>query len=214
MSTPYSTPEDVGALLGMTFSSTSNPTYDTVLDFITRSDAWIDSFCGHNWRLNTVENEYHDGVGYGPRAGMIMLKHHPVISVDKVEYWDGRQWRDDTYEGKPSEYPDKQAYEVYYDRGEIRFYKLRLNGLKVYRVSYTWGYTSVPIFVRDLSATMAALAVIAYLSGPALQSYVIGDLRAEYPPEGPYGLQWKRLMERAQRLMFQLSARRPLADVA
>jgi len=209
----YSTYHDVGSLLGVTFTTTSNPTSDMVIEFISRSDSFIDSFCGHDWRLHEDTVEYHDGIGYGPRAGTIILKHHPVVSIKKVEYWDGKQWRDDTVEGKQSEYPEKQTYEFYEETGEIHFYKLRSTGRKVYRVTYTWGYQSVPTYVKDLSATLAALAVIAYLSGPQLQSYQIGDLRADYPKDGPYGLQWKMLQERAQRLMFQLSARRPLVSV-
>jgi hypothetical protein len=210
---PYSTYTDVGKLLNMTFTSTSNPSNDTVASFITDADAFIDSFCGHDWLLHENEVEYHDGIGYGPRAGLIILRRHPVVSISKVEYWDGQQWRNDTVQGKPNEYPTMQTYEFYPERGEIRFYKLRLNGMNVYRVTYTWGYTSVPTYVKDLSATLAALAVIAYLSGPQLQSYRVGDLWAEYPKDGPYGLQWKMLQERAQRLMFQLSTRRPLASV-
>jgi len=209
----YSTYSDVGKLLGMTFTSSSNPTNDTVASFITDADAFIDSFCGHDWNLHNDTVEYYDGIGYGPRAGLIMLNHHPVISISQVEYWDGTQWKNDTVEGKPNEYPTMQTYEFYAERGEIRFYKLRLDGLKRYRVTYTWGYTTVPTYVKDLSASLAALAVIAYLSGPQLQSYHVGDLRAEYPQDGPYGLQWKMLQERAQRLMFQLSARRPLTSV-
>jgi hypothetical protein len=209
----YSLHSDVGVLLNMTFTTSSTPSNATVEEFISRSDSWIDGFCGHDWNLHNDTVEYYDGIGYGPRAGLIVLKKHPVISLTQVEYYSGTEWKNDTYEGKPNDYPTKQAYEFYSERGEIRFYKLRLDGMKRYRVTYSWGYSTVPTYVKDLSASMAALAVIAYLSGPQLQNYQVGDLSAAYPPGGPYGLQWKMLQERAQRLMFQLSTRRPIVDV-
>jgi len=209
----YSTYTNVGNLLNMTFTTSSNPTNTTVTDFISQSDEFIDSFCGHNWLLNTENDEYRDGLGYGPRAGMIILKYGPVISVESVEYYSGAEWKNDTYEGMPQDYPDKQCYYVYLDEGTIFFHKLRLTGRKVYRIAYTWGYETIPDTVQDLSACLAALKVIAYLSGPTFANYSIGDLRAEYPSEGPYSHQWKIIVELAQRLMWQLSARRPLVHV-
>jgi hypothetical protein len=209
----YSTYSDVGKLLNITFTASSNPTNDTVASFINDSDSFIDSFCGHDWSLHNDTVEYADGLGYGPRAGLIILKHAPLISVTTVEYYSGAEWKNDTYEGMPQDYPDKQCYYVYLDDETIFFHKLRLTGRKVYRVTYTWGYTAVPTYVKDLSACLAALKVIAYLSGPTFANYSVGDLRAEYPSEGPYAHQWKSIVELAQRLMWQLSARRPLVHV-
>jgi hypothetical protein len=206
---PYSLASDVGAMLNMSFTDTSKPTAGQVAVYIAQADNFIDKFSGHDWLQHTATQEYYDGVGYGPRAGIIMLKNPPVLAVSLVEFWDGTQWQTGV-EGKQSLTPTKECYEVYLDDGKIQFYKLRLDGMKVYRVTYTYGYASLPTFVQDLSATLTALAVIAFLSGPVMASYFLGDLRVQYPSEGPYGLQWKFLTEKATRLMLQLSVRRPL----
>jgi hypothetical protein len=210
----YSTASDVGNLINMAFSATSTPTQTQVEEFISRADAYIDSFSGHNWQgVNTVTQEYHDGVGYGPRAGMILLKKHPVISITSVEYYSGTEWKNDTAEGKPNEYPTMQTYSAYLEEGKIVFSRLRLDGHKLYRVTYTWGYTSTPVFIKDLSSTLAALGVLAFLTGYSLERYNLGDLHAMYPKEGPYGNLWRMLVNRAQDLKYQLAARRPIAGV-
>lgn len=208
----YATYEDVGRLLGKKFTSTSDPPISVVESFIEQADSFINNFCGHDWLQHEV-TEYYDGVGYGPRAGVIMLKHTPVLSVKKVEYYSEGKWKDDTYEGMPQDYPEKQCYYVYLDEAKIVFHKLRLTGRKVYRVTYVYGYPSPPAFVRNLSAVLAALKVIAYLSGPMMADYQIGDIKASYPKDGPYTHQWNLLVNEANRLMWQLSARRPLASV-
>jgi hypothetical protein len=203
---------DVTALLNRTFDDASTPSRSQVTDFIGRADSFIDTFCGHDWQSHASTLEYYDGTGYGPRAGLIVLKNTPVLSLSKVEYYDGQTWQT-CVQGKPNDYPTQQTYEFYQDEAKIKFYKLRLDAPQIYRVTYTYGYSSVPTYVKDLSATLTGLAVVAFLSGPALASYFVGDLRVQYPADGAYGLQWKFLADRANRLMWQLSTRRPLVSV-
>ena len=209
---PYSEPSDVAELLNTTFSSTSTPTSDQVADFIAQADDWINAFSMHDWLPHTNITEYYDGQAVGPRAGMILLKQLPVTSVTQVQWYDGSVWQT-AAQGKPLDVSPAQAYEVYLSQGKIQFYYLCLDGMNVFKVTYNAGYTSIPFFVQELSACLAALKVIAFLSGPAMSGYFLGDLRVQYPEGGKYGNQWKMLKERANELKYKCRARIPSTSI-
>src|SRR5438445_6081196 len=84
----YSTPTDVGRKFGnpSLFTASTVPSTSDIQDMIIRKDAWIDGWSGHSWLAYTTTEE-HDAVGSGHRAGTILLKNSPVISVEAVEYW-------------------------------------------------------------------------------------------------------------------------------
>jgi hypothetical protein len=209
--TSYSAVSDVTNNVNMPFSSSTTPTDTQVTGFIADADAFIDGFCGHNWLSNSVTQEYYDAKGYGPQAGIVILKNAPVTAISLVEWWDGHAW-ETAVEGYPNQHPGQETYVTYLPEGKILFHKLRVDGPKMIRVTYTWGYSSVPAYVKHLSSVLAALTVLAYLSGPLYQSYRVGNLNYTYPKEGPYAVQWNMLVDRAQRLMWQLT-RRPMAGV-
>lgn len=158
----YSTPTDVSKLLNITFTTTTVPTTDQVTDLIIRADAYINQTSGHNWQSQQWV-EQHDAIGTGMRAGTILPRNRPIITVDKVEYWDGgsKTWIAGV-SGFPEDAPDKQTYYVYSPEGKIVWHKLRLDQRLRYRVTYTWGYTTVPDFVRDLSSAIAARDVLLF----------------------------------------------------
>jgi hypothetical protein len=168
---PYSLPSDVSNILNITFSGSTVPTTTQVQDLIVRADSWIDQVSGHNWLINDA-TELYDAVGTGPRAGMIVLKNRPVISVDVVEYWQGGSVTQGGVAGTnvwiagvqsmPEESPNLQTYYVYLPEGKIVWHKLRLDRRQGYRVRYSWGYQSAPDFVRDLSSTVAALDILIF----------------------------------------------------
>src|SRR5215467_2072486 len=85
----YSSATDVGNVLNTTFSTTTTPTAAVVQDIIARGDSYIDSVSGHNWLTNQVVDEYHDAIGSGPRAGTVVTKFRPVLSIQKFEWWNG-----------------------------------------------------------------------------------------------------------------------------
>jgi hypothetical protein len=207
----YSSYSDVTDQINVAFSSSTNPTNTQVTSFITDADSFIDGFCGHDWAEHSSVIEYYDAKGTGPQAGIVVLKNAPVLSISLVEWFDGQNWNS-AAEGYPNQYPGSQTYVTYLPEGKILFHKLRLDGPKLIRVTYTYGYASIPSYVKQLSSVLAALTVLAYLSGPVYQSYKVGNLDYTYPKEGPYGVQWSMLINRAQRLMWQLT-RRPMAGV-
>ncbi len=160
--TTYSTPADVTNILNLQFTASTVPTATQVSDLIVRSDAFINQVSGHNWKTQQVV-EQHDAIGTGIRAGTIILRQRPVLSVDKLEYWDGGT---QTFiaggSGFPEQFPNLQSYYSYLPEGKVVWHKLRLDQRLRYRVTYTWGYTSPPDFIRDLSSTMAAREILTF----------------------------------------------------
>ncbi len=158
----YSSPADVSNILNLTFTTSTVPTIAQVQDLIIRSDAYINQVSGHNWKSQQVVEQY-DAIGTGPRAGTIVLRNRPVISVDEVSYWDGGlQLFVAGASGFPEQSPNLQSYYAYLPEGKIVWHKLRLDQRLRYKVKYTWGYTVPPEFIRDLSSTMAARDVLVF----------------------------------------------------
>ncbi len=143
---PYSTPIDVSNILNITFNSGTVPTDAQVADLILRGDSYVDRISGHNWLTNQTQ-EQHDAIGTGNRAGTIIVRNRPLLSVTALD---------------PEQFPNLQSFYVYFPEGKIVWHKLRLDQRLRYRVTYTWGYTSVPDFVRDLSSCIAARDVILF----------------------------------------------------
>ena len=197
--TPYSSPTDVSGLLNTSFSSTTNPNYTLVQDIIMRQDSFIDTATGKRFRLNFVQDEYYDHTGVGPRAGMVIFRKYPVRSVQRVEWYDGTNWHQ-AVQSPPQDpntlaltgaFASAETFYFYPEKAKIEFYKLRTTHRRQgIRVSYTWGYTSPPDFIRDLSASMSAYEVQRGWGG---QFSVAEDVS-----------QWRRDMrEKIERLFWQ-----------
>src|SRR5205807_8060722 len=85
----YCQPSDVSRKFGAgttLFTASTVPSTSDIQDVINRKDSWINGWSGHDWLLH-VTTEQHDAVGSGHRAGTILLKNSPVVSVEVVEYW-------------------------------------------------------------------------------------------------------------------------------
>ncbi len=173
----YSSATDVGNVLNTTFSTTTTPTTAQVQDIIARGDSYIDSVSGHNWLTNQVVDEYHDAISGGPRSGTVILNFRPVISIQKFEWWNGGQlywypgqqgFPDETtgkLVGPSNQLQQPESFYAYLPEGKLVWHKVRLDGRLMYRVSYTWGYSSVPDFVRDLSMSLAGLELQQFYAG-------------------------------------------------
>ena len=158
----YCIGSDVSGILNIPFSATSVPSLSQVNDLIIRATSYVDSLSGHNWKLNTVTENY-DALGTGPRAGTIVLRNRPLISVTSVAYWDGGLQQyvlgANTF---PTQSPNLQTFYVYLPEGKIVWHKLRLDDRLRYQVVYTYGYTTPPDFVRDLTSVVVALDVLTF----------------------------------------------------
>ncbi len=160
--TTYCAASDVSNILNITFTSTSVPTITQVTDLIVRATSYVDQVSGHNWKTNTVTENY-DAIGTGPRAGTIILRNRPLVSVTSVSYWDGgTQTFIAGAQGFPEQFPNLQTFYVYFPEGKIVWHKLRLDQRLRYQVVYIWGYTTPPDFIRDLTSVIVALDVLIF----------------------------------------------------
>src|SRR5260370_34754189 len=82
----YCTAPDVSKTLNLTFNTASVHTVTQVNDLIVRATSFIVQISGHNWSSQQVVETY-DAIGSGQRAGTIILRNRPILSVDKVEWW-------------------------------------------------------------------------------------------------------------------------------
>ena len=213
----YSTETDIGNKFGNSslFTASTTPSITQVRDIIVRKDSWINNWSGHDWLQHQV-SEYYDAMGVGRRAGMIYLRNTPILSVERVEYrqeggdpsakdaWiPGVQGSSAEAAGVlvgPSQKTQADYYYVYPEKAMIWWGRLRYNLAQKYRVTYTYGYPSPPDWVRDLSATMAAIECLSIFSGKFM------------PPE-PLAA-YEARFERDVQLILTTAGRRPLVGVA
>jgi hypothetical protein len=204
--TSYSIPADVTPLVNITFTDSSKPTITQVREYIARADDFINTFTGGNWITNSAVDEYYDGDG----RGVIVLKHRPVLAVTKVEWWNGNEWCLGV-QGKNTDHTADEYYEIYADKGLIRWYRLRALGMHMFRVNYTHGYASIPTGVKALSATLAAINVLCFLSGVAVNNWILGDTQVKYPDKGKYATQIAMLDRDREALLWEVGTKSMLS---
>jgi hypothetical protein len=213
---PYSTPIDVGRKFGnpSLFTASTLPSTSDIQDLIIRKDSWINGWSGHDWLLH-VTTEQHDAIGVGHRAGTILLRNSPVVSVDAVEYWQpgttgnngawipGIEGFADQTVGKfvgPGANLQPDSYYVYRKEAKIVWFKQRQDSRLRYRVRYTYGYPSIPDYIRDLSANLAAQETYMIFSGKFM------------PPM--QGVDYMALFKLEEERLLTSITRRPLVAVA
>lgn len=214
----YSTETDVGRRFGndTLFTASTIPNITQVRDMIITWDSWLDNALGHDFRLHNITETY-DSYGQGRRAGKIQLRNYPVISVDRVEYrveGGSTNSRDAWIPGVQGSGGDAagvtvtsgplsagaDAYFVYPEKGEIWWNRIRFNLPQKFRVTYNYGYPSVPDYVRKLSATLAAQECLTAFAG-------------KFAPAEPVNL-YEARFARDIDLLMAMGGHRPLAGSA
>ena|SRR2546422_5658536 len=216
---PYSSPIDVGRKFGLPddyFSSNSFPTQLHIQDIIIRKDSIVDQWTGHDWHQHQV-TEVYDAIGVGRRAGKILLRNTPVISIERVEYrveGGNPNSRDAWIPGVNGSSAEAASvtvtsgsasaaadwYYSYPEKAEVWWGRLRYSLPLKYRITYNYGYPSVPDWVRDLSAWLAAQECLTVFAG----KFVPPDPARDYKTE--FEIEINRL--------FNTITRRPLAGAA
>ncbi len=141
---------------------------------IVKQDSFIDQATGLQFRQNHVQDERYDLVGIGPRAGIINLRKFPVISIERVEWYDGTKWhqavqsdpQDPNTLALSGNFASAEPFYFYPEKARVEFYRLRTTQRRQgLRISYTWGKAVPPPFIQDLSRSMAAYQVQKYWAG-------------------------------------------------
>jgi hypothetical protein len=102
---------------------------------IPRASSIVDSYCGHDFLLHSVTEKY-DGNG----TYVLTIRNAPIVSVSYV--------KKDGEEIDPSEY--------YAMKTIIVFKQILEKGFQNYEVSYSYGYSSIPEVIKDVTARICA----------------------------------------------------------
>lgn len=163
--TTYTNVAKVTAFMGMasnTFSTTSTPTDSAIANMILGNEGEIDKFLMSSWKENTVTNEFHDlstEVVNSEGFVRVWAKQRPLMTKDsswKIEVWDGSSYTD--FVTDKTEDRDEDYY-FDYDKS-ILYIKPTAYGKDVLRLTYTWGYTTVPYEIEKLCTLKTALNLV------------------------------------------------------
>lgn len=157
MAAVYTSAANVRSLLQVDSASTA-PSTAEIDAFINRAEDYIDRQTGHAWRSVTVANEYKDLLGqaaWDAYAGQpIYLSHRDIISIDKLEIWNGSSYEDWVV----TKVNDRNK-DYWFDAGAgILFLRSTLSyGRARARVSYKYGNTVVPKDIEEAATKLAAI---------------------------------------------------------
>jgi len=167
---------DVQSILNVALTDSSVPNLGTVNDLIVRATSYVNQVSSHSWTSQQV-TEYYDAIGSGPRAGLIIVRGRPLLSViqawmpglqgyseETVNVLVGPSTILDSFQTTiPSDnLQQPQSYLVYYPEGKIVWNTMRLDSRLRYRVIYTYGYPVPPDFIRDLTSIIVAIDVLTF----------------------------------------------------
>ncbi len=150
------------------FDANTNPTKNTVENWIAESEDWIDQETMHAWRAVTITNEQHhlEAPHYQLRDGSeIKLLHRNIRTLtsgtDLLEVWDGTQNLDylaNKTEGRNNDYwvNEKDGFIF------IKTYPAYTPRTFGVRVTYRFGDTTIP---RDIKTACKLLTSIQFLQG-------------------------------------------------
>lgn len=154
----YTTTSNVEIELRATesFSTSTNPTLETVTQWIEETDAYIDSLAGRSFeRTLRTENCDYNGDEY------LVLRNSPIDSIESVQYA--------TYPLGSENYPsydtltEDSEFTAYNDQGRIvwNYNVFRpTEGRKRFLVSYYSGSSDIPSDVKMLATKMVAQRVL------------------------------------------------------
>ncbi|WP_457556323.1 hypothetical protein [Candidatus Pyrohabitans sp.] len=186
MATTYTTPEKVASLLQIDKFPTgtgvsgrnSYPNTEEVERFINWAEDEIDRRTNHAWREVQV-TETHDAEilrepsfpspmyyrmtrPYFTWTCIVHLQHRNIRQLssangDKLEIWDGSQWKDLLTTGTEARDGD---FWVDYTNGTIYLKELPAHRRASVRVTYRYGETSVPKDIEEAATLLAAIFLL------------------------------------------------------
>mgnify|MGYP007071591408 CR=1 FL=1 len=160
----YTTPGLVQSELraSTTFSTSTIPTLAQLNTWIDEESRIIESITDEVYTTTIVSNVYVDYDG----DSILRFPHTPLISISKVEYNTASAGNTPSWV-EFSEGDDKN-YLAYLNHGEIEFVNgtqrtvtnIPLPGKKKFRLSYTYGYSNIPLDIQRLATLMVTKRVI------------------------------------------------------
>lgn len=170
-------------LNGLSISSSSVPSSTTVSTWIAQAAAQIELQTGKVWESTVASSVVFDADG----TEYFRFPEAPVISVSTLEYEDqglgadSENWVSLT-EGRTNDFI------LYVNDGEIRFTGKNTKpplGSKNLRVTYTYGYSTTPVYITRLATLMVASRVIETVINESAQqgggSVTVGNISITDP---------------------------------
>ena len=146
-------------LNGYSINSSTTPSDVTVLKWIEEASSEIDNATGMVWDKRIVSNEVHDYDG----SGTFHTYNNPILSVTSLyKEVNGVGGSSESWtllsEGRLS----TQDFMVYKPEGEIVFHGSRMPqaGFQNLKVSYSYGFSTTPVFIERLATLMVAKRMI------------------------------------------------------
>ena len=167
VTTYYTDPAHVERFMQTTFSGSTTPTTQQVLEFIEETEDETDYYCGTSWRSVLVTNEYHGTASkdYFIDTGTpVRLNHRNVRAFssangDKIEVWEG-SWVDYVSTKTESRTGD---FWVDYTNGVIYFKTMFFSPRKSnIRVTYHHGESVVPKDIRQAVTMLTAANLLMF----------------------------------------------------
>lgn len=174
----YTTAAKVAILLGVnSFSATttasstySRPSQGEVEDFILWAEDEINQRTNHSWKAVTVTDEVYDVPrryisGFWRREVPLYVSHMNlntfVSGTDKIEIWDGNEWKDLVLTANGYTEGRGNDYWIDYGKGIIYFVDqrpyYRENSV---RLTYRYGESSVPGDIERAATLLAAIHLL------------------------------------------------------
>lgn len=152
--------DSTGAIL--TIGAGTDPTSTQVEEAIDNAESEFENRIGHAWTAKTVTNEVHDITNpYDWLWGTpIHLQNRNVRTIasgsgDKIEIWDGTNWQDKTSS-------ENSTWRMNYQLGILYLmgYTWSIGRENRVRITYRYGDTSIPDWVKKAIKRMVALELI------------------------------------------------------
>jgi len=198
----YCNIQDVRAFSGIPLSRVSD---GQLLSAIQMGDSQISLLTGRVWSPVNIGEQLHDTTGYNT----LRLIHYPVISVSKLEVWNGTEWIS-RLEWDPNtrtgSWRIKQS-----GAGILEWISNPPGRMRdAVRVSYKYGYESIPGYIKDLSIRMAsifALQMDAGQSNPSgFQSITEGALSISWG-SGAHDGRIKLLIQETEKMLTNIGGK-------
>lgn len=171
------------------FSDSVDITNEDIEEIIRDADAEIDNWTGKTWTSGNSAIDYFEGRSDKTTVGIIgeesqyststwderyvmLLSHYPVQSITSIQFLDDDGTVDDTL----TENTDYHWWE----NGKVQLIGNRIpvgKGKKKVKIVYTYGTSSVPRIVKNLSAAIAAIMLFVNMTGGSydeITSYTLG----------------------------------------
>lgn len=156
---------------------------DTIIDsFVSKASKEVEELTGNYWGSATSETEYFDGYDFGyPQTDRpfgndlddydypeFELRYRGITGVTPINFLD--------FEGNTDQTLASDEYQ-YTSEGRIIINKTIPNGKRNIEITYTHGYSSLPVLVQELASYIGAKMVLVYLSGGSyddVTNYTVG----------------------------------------